>query len=310
MISDPPSSQKGAEPSFLQRLTASLFHEPASDAHEQFVSALRAAKTNGVLSDDALFMIEGVLKISELSASDIMVPRSQIKAIDISEPQDKWLREANQSGHSRFPVIEGDFSDVKGLLHAKDLLTALLHPDYRLEEHLREAKFIPETMPLNLLLKEFKREHQHLALVVDEFGEVTGLLTIEDVLEQIVGDIDDEFDTVDIDAGNIVSESRGRWKIRAITHLTQFNQYFGADITDPHCETIGGIIADEAAIGMINNKATAVRVIPVPGKTVGDVAVFGGLLGEAAVIRVPGGDSAGFVNLGGRIPAPIHSLKN
>ena len=235
MISDPPSSQKGAEPSFLQRLTASLFHEPASDAHEQFVSALRAAKTNGVLSDDALFMIEGVLKISELSASDIMVPRSQIKAIDISEPQDKWLREANQSGHSRFPVIEGDFSDVKGLLHAKDLLTALLHPDYRLEEHLREAKFIPETMPLNLLLKEFKREHQHLALVVDEFGEVTGLLTIEDVLEQIVGDID---------AGNIVSESRGRWKIRAITHLTQFNQYFGADITDPHCETIGGIIAD------------------------------------------------------------------
>lgn len=224
MISDPPSSQKGAEPSFLQRLTASLFHEPASDAHEQFVSALRAAKTNGVLSDDALFMIEGVLKISELSASDIMVPRSQIKAIDISEPQDKWLREANQSGHSRFPVIEGDFSDVKGLLHAKDLLTALLHPDYRLEEHLREAKFIPETMPLNLLLKEFKREHQHLALVVDEFGEVTGLLTIEDVLEQIVGDIDDEFDTVDIDAGNIVSESRGRWKIRAITHLTQFNQ--------------------------------------------------------------------------------------
>ena len=99
-------------------------------------------------------------------------------------------------------------------------------------------------MPLNLLLKEFKREHQHLALVVDEFGEVTGLLTIEDVLEQIVGDIDDEFDTVDIDAGNIVSESRGRWKIRAITHLTQFNQYFGADITDPHCETIGGIIAD------------------------------------------------------------------
>ena len=144
MISDPPSSQKGAEPSFLQRLTASLFHEPASDAHEQFVSALRAAKTNGVLSDDALFMIEGVLKISELSASDIMVPRSQIKAIDISEPQDKWLREANQSGHSRFPVIEGDFSDVKGLLHAKDLLTALLHPDYRLDlsdgmENLRTA---------------------------------------------------------------------------------------------------------------------------------------------------------------------------
>ena len=133
---------------------------------------------------------------------------------------------------------------MKGLLHAKDLLTALLHSDYRLEEHLREAKFIPETMPLNLLLKEFKREHQHLALVVDEFGEVTGLLTIEDVLEQIVGDIDDEFDTGDIDAGNIVSESRGRWKIRAITHLTQFNQYFGANITDPHCETIGGIIAD------------------------------------------------------------------
>ncbi|MCI5850295.1 MAG: CBS domain-containing protein [Sutterellaceae bacterium] len=244
MTSDQPSPEKDSDSGFFHKFARALFHEEKSDAHADFAAALRAARKNGILTDDSLSMIEGVLKVSELSASEIMVPRSQIKAIDCTKPRDEWIAEATASGHSRFPVIDGDFSQVKGLLHAKDILNALLSQDFRLEEHLREAKFIPETMPLNLLLTEFKREHQHLALVVDEFGEVTGLLTIEDVLEQIVGDIDDEFDTVDTEAGNIVSLSRGKWSVRAITHLTQFNQYFGASLSDPHCETIGGIISD------------------------------------------------------------------
>ena len=209
-----------------------------------FRSALAAAHKQGSLSDSSLKMIEGVLNVSKLCASDIMVPRSQIKSIDVSEPREQWIRSATASGHSRFPVIDGDFSKMLGLLHAKDILRAFHDPAFRLEEHLRTAKFVPESMPLNNLLKEFQQEHQHLALVVDEFGEVSGLLTIEDVLEQIVGDIDDEFDTDDPDARNIIPDGPGKWKVRAVTLLEQFNEFFGTSLHDPHCETIGGIVTD------------------------------------------------------------------
>ena len=212
--------------------------------HIDFRNALTLAHKEGTLSDSSLKMIEGVLNVSKLCASDIMVPRSQIKSIDVSEPRDQWIRSATASGHSRFPVIDGDFSKMLGLLHAKDILRAFHDPKFRLEEHLRIAKFVPESMPLNNLLKEFQQEHQHLALVVDEFGEVSGLLTIEDVLEQIVGDIDDEFDTDDPDARNIIPDGPGKWKVRAVTLLEQFNEFFGTSIEDPHCETIGGIVTD------------------------------------------------------------------
>ncbi len=240
---DIPENTSG--PNFFQKITGALFHG-SEQPQPDFLDALRQAKNAGLIADDSAQMIEGVLKVSELCASDIMVPMSQIRAIDISQPQEEWIRQANASGHSRFPVIDGDFSDVKGLLHAKDLLNALLNRDFQLSQHLREAKFVPETMPLNQLLKEFRLEHQHLALVVDEFGEVTGLLTLEDVLEQIVGSIDDEFDTVDAEAGNIVEDpkDRNRWRVQAITHLDQFNDFFGTAIDDPHLETIGGIVSD------------------------------------------------------------------
>lgn len=232
------------EQGFFQKIS-SLFHDQgeSGDVKEKLASTLREARRQNKIGEDSLQMIEGVLRISELSASDIMVPRSQIKALNITEP-DTWMASARESGHSRFPVIDDDFSNVLGLLHAKDLLYSILDKDFQLRDHVRPAKFVPETMPLNLVLKDFRDEKQHLALVIDEFGEVTGLLTIEDILEQIVGDIDDEFDTEDADAGNIVPDGANKWRVRAVTLLEQFDEYFGASLEDPHCETIGGIVAD------------------------------------------------------------------
>lgn len=232
------------EQGFFQKI-GSLFHDQgeSGDVKEKLASTLKEARRQNKIGEDSLLMIEGVLRISELCASDIMVPRSQIKALNITEP-DTWMAAARESGHSRFPVIDDDFSNVLGLLHAKDLLYSILDKDFQLRDHVRPAKFVPETMPLNLVLKDFRDEKQHLALVIDEFGEVTGLLTIEDILEQIVGDIDDEFDTEDADAGNIVPDGANKWRVRAVTLLEQFDEYFGASLEDPHCETIGGIVAD------------------------------------------------------------------
>ena len=236
------------EHGFFHRIST-LFHDEGKggDVISRFKAALKAARGQGAIGEDSLLMIEGVLKISELCASDIMVPRSQIKALNITEPQNAWMTAARESGHSRFPVIDDDFSNVLGLLHAKDLLYSLLDKSFSLREHLRPAKFIPETMPLNLVLKDFRNEKQHLALVVDEFGEVTGLRTIEDVLEQIVGDIDDEFDVENPESSNIVPDGTGKWRVRAVTLIEQFDEYFGATLQDPHCETIGGIVADRLA---------------------------------------------------------------
>lgn len=239
-------SKPGApeEHGFLHRIGAFFHEEKGADAGARFKHALKTARSEGAIGEDSLLMIEGVLKVSELCASDIMVPRSRIKALNISEPEEVWMASARESGHSRFPVIKDDFSDVLGLLHAKDLLYSLLDKSFNPREHLRAAMFVPETMPLNLVLKDLRNEKQHLALVVDEFGEVTGLLTLEDVLEQIVGDIDDEFDVEDPEADNIVPDGTGRWRVRAVTLIEQFDEYFDASLEDPHCETIGGIVAD------------------------------------------------------------------
>ena len=237
--------EDSADSSFFHRIGAFFRDESEDgDAAKQLQSTMQNARAKGVIGEDSFSMMEGVLKISELCASDIMIPRSRIKAINLDEPREQWMREARESGHSRFPVIDGDFSNVIGLLHAKDLLYSLLDPDYKPREHLRPVKFVTETMALNQILKDFKTEKQHLALVVDEFGEVAGLLTIEDVIEQIVGDIDDEFDTEDSEAKNIVPEGKNRWRVKAVTLLEQFNEYFHTSIRDPHCETIGGIVAD------------------------------------------------------------------
>ena len=178
---------------FFERLSG-VFHTPT---REDFIDTLHEANEQKLIDDSALKMMEGVMQFSNLRACDLMVPRSQMQVVDLSESKDVWLPQMIEAGHSRFPVIlDDDRDNVIGILHAKTILRVLVDPDFKARDHLRPAKFIPESMPLNDLLRDFKLERNHMAIVVDEFGSVSGLITIEDVLEQIVGEIDDEFDDV------------------------------------------------------------------------------------------------------------------
>lgn len=189
-------------------------------------------------------MMEGALKVGHLCASDLMVPRAQIEAVDLEEPREVWLPKVISRGHSRFPVIEGDLDEVKGVLHAKDLLRLFVDPSYDIRAHLRPARFIPETQPLNVVLRDFRITRNHMALVIDEFGSVSGLITIEDVIEQIVGEIADEFDNINLGKDNITPVDNERWRVKAETYLDQFNDFFGVHLEDDYCETVGGLVSD------------------------------------------------------------------
>lgn len=218
--------------------------EDGPQTREEIVALLRSSLRKGLLDADALAMMEGALHVSELRASDLMVQRAQIEAVDLSEKKENWLPKLIARGHSRFPVVDGDLDTVKGIMHAKDLLRLLLDPDYDLASHLRPARFIPETLPINILLRDFRDSRNHLALVIDEFGSVSGLITIEDVIEQVVGQINDEFDSVSSDVDNIAVVDAEHWRIKAGTHLEQFNAYFQCNLQDDYCETVGGLITD------------------------------------------------------------------
>lgn len=227
---------------FLHRLRTA-FHE-APETREELIHTLHEAQTNHLITPDVLRMIEGALEVSNLCASDLMVQRAQIEAVNLSEKREAWLPKLIARGHSRFPVVDGDLDAVKGILHAKDLLRLLVDPDYDIASHLRPARFVPETQPLSILLRDFRASRNHLALVIDEFGSISGLITIEDVIEQIVGEIDDEFDRVNPEGENIVAVDEEHWRIRAGTEIRQFNDYFKSALEDDYCETIGGLITD------------------------------------------------------------------
>ena len=180
-----------------------------------------------MLDADALAMIEGVLQVSEMQARDIMIPRSLMDVIDIRESPDQFIPVVMQTGHSRFPVIGENKDDVLGILLAKDLLRYYAgEEEFNVREMLRPAVFIPESKPLNVLLKEFRKNRNHIAIVVDEYGGVAGLVTIEDVIEQIVGDIEDEYDFNDIE-DNIVQEKGGHFRVKGLTEIADFNAVFG-----------------------------------------------------------------------------------
>ena len=241
MSSEPAS---GRSKGLLDRI-ASAFRNGESDegsAKNDFAEALSEARANGIIAADAYSMIEGALKVPELRASDLMIPRAQVDAIDLSQPRTEWVRMVLESGHSRFPAVEDDLDNVLGVLHAKDLLKLLIDPKVDPKTLLRPARFIPESQPLNVLLRDFKTTRSHLALVIDEFGSISGLITIEDVLEQIVGDISDEFDHDDSKT-NIVADG-DRWRVKALTPIDQFNNYFGSQLVDNYCDTIGGLVTD------------------------------------------------------------------
>jgi hemolysin (HlyC) family protein len=229
-----------SKPSLLERISALIMREP--EDRDQLIEVLRAAHERNLLDADALSMIEGVLQVSELQARDIMVPRSQMDVIDVNESPDHFIPFVIQTAHSRFPVTSGNKDDVLGILLAKDLLRYYAgEEEFNVREMLRPAVFIPESKPLNVLLKEFRKNRNHIAIVVDEYGGVAGLITIEDVLEQIVGEIEDEYD-FDEDEDNIILERNGHYRVKATTEIEDFNEKFGTDFSDDEFDTIGGLV--------------------------------------------------------------------
>ncbi|MGQ0752516.1 MAG: HlyC/CorC family transporter [Betaproteobacteria bacterium] len=229
-----------SKPSLLERLSALIMREP--EDRDQLIELLRSAYERDLLDADALAMIEGVMQVSEMQARDIMVPRSQMDVIDINESPDQFIPMVIQTSHSRFPVIGENKDDVIGILLAKDLLRYYAgEEEFNVREMLRPVVFIPESKPLNVLLKEFQRNRNHMAMVVDEYGGVAGLVTIEDVLEQIVGDIEDEYDFEDVE-NNIVPEKGGQYRVKALTEIPDFNAAFGTDYSDEEFDTLGGLL--------------------------------------------------------------------
>jgi magnesium and cobalt transporter len=223
----------------------------------QLLEMLHQAHERDLLDADALSMIEGVMQVSELSARDIMVPRSQMDVIDIEKSPEQFIPFVIETAHSRFPVIEGDRDHVLGILLAKDLLRHYHDQDFDVRDMLRPAVFIPESKRLNVLLRDFRANRNHIDMVVDEYGGVAGLVTIEDVLEQIVGDIEDEHDSEDED-DNIMPGRDGRYRVRALTELEQFNEVFGTQFVDPDVDTIGGFVTDH--LGRVPRRGESITV--------------------------------------------------
>jgi magnesium and cobalt transporter len=229
-----------SKPTLLERLSAFIMREP--EDRQQLIELLHSAHERNLLDADALGMIEGVLEVSELQARDIMIPRSQMDVIDINDSPDKFIPFVIHTAHSRFPVTSGNKDDVIGVLLAKDLLRYYAgEEEFDVREMLRPAVFIPESKPLNVLLKEFRKNRNHIAIVVDEYGGVAGLVTIEDVLEQIVGDIEDEYDFDEVE-DNIVQDKSGQYRVKAVTQIADFNEKFGTTFSDVEFDTIGGLV--------------------------------------------------------------------
>ena len=245
-MSDDDTSTLPEKRSWLERLSHAFSGEPQS--REDLIEILRDARENGILSGDTLKMLEGALSVSEHQVSDIMVPRSQMVSLPVSASFIDLMKMVVESGHSRFPVHGDDKDDILGILLAKDLLRGIVADGGpgSIRELLRPVVLIPESKRLNVLLKEFRQSRNHMAIVVDEHGGVAGIVTIEDVLEQIVGEIDDEHDDAD-EAKMIAAQSDGQFLVDALTPIADFNDQFGADFLDDEYDTIGGFVTD--AIG-------------------------------------------------------------
>lgn len=231
--------ESDSKPSLLERISHWLMREP--EDREQLIALLHAAYENNLMDADALAMIEGVLQVSEMRVGEIMVPRAQMDVIDINDAPEKFIPYLIETAHSRFPVMDKDRDDIIGILLAKDLLRHYAEDDANIRGMLRPAVFIPESKRLNVLLKEFRSNRNHIAIVVDEYGGVAGLVTIEDVLEQIVGDIEDEFD-FDETEDNIVREQDGTFRVKANTEIADFNEMLGVEFPDDEFDTVGGLV--------------------------------------------------------------------
>ncbi|MFC5299968.1 HlyC/CorC family transporter [Azospira restricta] len=231
-----------SKPTFFERLSSLLLREP--EDREQLMQLLHSACERNLLDADALSITEGALSASETAVRDVMVPRAQMDTIDLNDSLDEIRRTVIDTAHSRFPVHDGDRDNVVGILLAKDLLRLGGETSCDLRDWLRPVVFIPESKRLNVLLREFRVSRNHMAIVVDEYGGVAGLVTIEDVLEQIVGDIEDEYDFDEAD-DQIRLDQSGRYRVKARTRIDDFNQAFGCALAGDGIDTVGGLILAE-----------------------------------------------------------------
>lgn len=230
----------GSTKGWLERILNAFSSEPQNQ--KQLLELLRNLQDHQLIGIDELYMIEGVLQVSDMQVRDIMIPRGQMTVLEHTDTLSEIIEKITESGHSRFPVIDDDKDDVVGILLAKDLLqlSGENNDDFEFNDYIRPASFIPESKRLNVLLKEFRLKRSHMAMIVDEFGGVSGLVTIEDVLEQIVGKIDDEHD--DDEEVDIQPHGSGRYSVRALTTLSDFNEYFNTEYDSEDVETIGGYL--------------------------------------------------------------------
>jgi len=251
------AKDSGQLKSWLDSISQVLLKEPKD--REQLLLLLRHAEARQLLDIDALNMIEGVLQVSEMQVRDVMVPRSQMVVINQDMSPEQYVPTLIESAHSRFPVIGDNRDEIQGILLAKDLLAYFARKDdasFNIRDYLRPAVYIPESKRLNVLLKDFRSNRNHMAIVVDEYGGVAGLVTIEDVLEQIVGDIEDEHDFED--DLYIVKHSENRFTAKAITPIEDFNEFFNTTFSDEEFDTIGGLISKQ--FGRLPLRGESVRI--------------------------------------------------
>ncbi|MFV9683406.1 HlyC/CorC family transporter [Pseudomonas sp. NY15367] len=227
--------------SWFNKLTQAFAHEPRN--RQELLEVLREAHQNKLLDSEALAIVEGAIQVADLQVRDIMVPRSQMISIKANQSPREFLPAIIDAAHSRYPVVGESLDDVIGILLAKDLLPLILQgeqPNFNIKDLLRPATFVPESKRLNVLLREFRANHNHMAVVIDEYGGVAGLVTIEDVLEQIVGDIEDEHDVEE--DGYIKPLPSGDYLIKALTPIDSFNETFDSQFSDDEYDTVGGLV--------------------------------------------------------------------
>lgn len=243
---DAPTPPDKARRTWLDRIAAALSGEPTT--REDLVELLRDVQADGLIAADTLRMMEGAIAVSDLTVGDVMIPRAQMVALPADAKLLDLMKLVVESGHSRFPVHGEDKDEILGILLAKDLLRGVVADNGPASAHelLRPAVLIPESKKLNVLLREFRLSRNHMAIVIDEYGGVAGLVTIEDVLEQIVGEIDDEHDEA-VEEQLIAAQADGHFVVDALTPIADFNERFGADFDDDEYDTVGGLVT--AAIG-------------------------------------------------------------
>ena len=240
MNEDPPDSESG-DKTWFDKLTDLFSSEPRTI--DDVMELLRLAQSNNIIDQDALKIFDGAVQVSDMQVREIMIPRSQMIAVKVDDPVEDIIPQLIEAGHSRFPVIGESIDDLKGILLAKDLLPFVIldgENKVDIQELLRPASIVPESKRLNVLLREFREQRNHMVIVIDEYGDVAGLVTIEDILEEIVGEIEDEYDTEEETFIRKIGDND--YIVKALTPIEDFNEELNCDISDDEFDTIGGIV--------------------------------------------------------------------